>query len=844
MVARWRADVDYVAAGIYCFQPYCITGELDPPANPLICPQFSVRFNDLDNIGLTGRHYSGFVMLGIQVFNYPNDFKFFKDECVEFNYRWLTEELGIDPNEITFIEDVWAGGGNCGPCIEYFIGGLEIGNMVFMQYKTFHDGSREELAIKVIDTGIGLERIPWLINGSATSYMDTFNQSLKYITKLLDIKLDTTIWEKFGPYSCLLNIDEVDDIEKTWETISKLIGEEQEKVKLAISPIKDIYIILDHIRTVFMIINDGSLPSNVGGGSNVRNILRRMFSLLKKYGWDQKIKIKEMIDIIDCHIQDMELIYGKLIKNPNLAEILQIEYDRWVSTDSEQKSKLNKLITKKGKLEIDDWIIAIQSYGIPADIISEIAKIPIPGNLYYEIALREEQICKVAEQILYDTSHLAETDAMFYQDHHMNQFKGEIIEVLKNVEKGEMKGKNNIVILNQSGFYPNSGGQANDKGWMTIEGIEYEVINVEKVGKCALHILNKELPGEKSVYIGKEVEGRIDTKRRMQLMSHHTATHIVFAACKRVLGPHVWQNGAKKTEEVAHLDITHYKSLTFEEELKIQNMANQIIMEGHKINKSYINKAEAEKSFGFTLYQGGVVPGNVLRVVNIDGVDVEACCGTHHDNTSQVGWIKIIKSKRISDGIVRLYYVAYEKTLAELNTEARIINDLSILWGIERGMIVDTASRFFSENKKMNNKLKNQSTKLISYEMQSILSEPQIGIGYVNSDEDNCQIYFSNCPSFVPKLKSGKKGIIYYNENFIYVLIGDKSLFNEQEFKAFCEGMKGEAKDAKVKYSCQETIAVNKKEKVKDVYQISVFMAVKVGALKEYFTKLGFKEIS
>lgn len=113
-------------------------------------------------------------MLGIQVFNYPNDYKFFKDECVEFNYRWLTETLGIHPDEITFIEDVWAGGGNLGPSIEYFVRGREVGNMVFMQYKTFHDGSREELDIKVIDTGIGLERVAWLYNGSPTSYQDTF----------------------------------------------------------------------------------------------------------------------------------------------------------------------------------------------------------------------------------------------------------------------------------------------------------------------------------------------------------------------------------------------------------------------------------------------------------------------------------------------------------------------------------------------------------------------------------------------------------------------------------------------------------------------------------------------
>ncbi len=126
---------------------------------------------------------------------------FFKEECVEFNYLWLTKELGIDPDEITFIEDVWAGGGNLGPSIEYFVGGLELGNMVFMQYKTFHDGSREELPIKIIDTGIGLERIPWLINGTATSYFDVFAEAYKVMSEKLGLKVDNEIWKKIGPYT-------------------------------------------------------------------------------------------------------------------------------------------------------------------------------------------------------------------------------------------------------------------------------------------------------------------------------------------------------------------------------------------------------------------------------------------------------------------------------------------------------------------------------------------------------------------------------------------------------------------------------------------------------------------
>ena len=570
VVARWRNDVDYVAAGIFCFQPYCVTGELDPPANPLICPQFCVRFNDLDNIGLTGRHYSGFIMLGIQVFNYPDKFVFFKDECVEFNYRWLTDELGIDADQITFIEDVWAGGGNLGPSIEYFVNGLELGNMVFMQYKTFHDGSKEELPIKIIDTGIGLERVGWLINGSATSYMDTFKNAVEYLSEKLSIQVNNEIWEKFGPYSCRLNIDEVDNIEDTWTMISKEINIDVETVKKAIAPVKDMYIILDHSRSVFMIIYDGSLPSNVGGGANVRNILRRIFAILKKNNWLDLLKIDGLVELMIKHTKDLEGIFGEFKVNTNLKEIIQLEFDKWIATDDTQKDQLNKLVKKKkGELSIDDWIVAMQSWGIPADTISEISKMPIPGNLYYEISQRQERIVKAQEQILYDTNHLKETENIFYADSHQTDFDATIIDVFENKTDNNFKNKHNILILDKTCFYPTSGGQQHDTGFIFIGDEKYEVLNVEKVGKCNLHILDREVKAEAKSYIGKSVHGQIDLTKRYQLMCHHTGTHVVFAAAKKVLGQHVWQNGAKKTIEQAHLDITHYRALNEEEKVMI-----------------------------------------------------------------------------------------------------------------------------------------------------------------------------------------------------------------------------------------------------------------------------------
>jgi len=175
-----------------------------------------------------------------------------------------------------------------------------------------------------------------------------------------------------------------------------------------------------------------------------------------------------------------------------------------------------------------------------------------------------------------------------------------------------------------------------------------------------------------------------------------------------VLGPHIWQNGAKKSTEMAHLDITHYQSLTKEDEREIENQANRIINSCTKITKTEMDKAEAEKKYGFQLYQGGVVPGNKLRIVNIEGVDTEACCGTHCDSTAEVGWIKILKTQRISDGIVRLYYVAHERAIDVLNTEMDIMNNLCETWGIDQTQIVPTASRFFNEYKKLSSVTKKQ----------------------------------------------------------------------------------------------------------------------------------------
>jgi len=217
-------------------------------------------------------------------------------------------------------------------------------------------------------------------------------------------------------------------------------------------------------------------------------------------------------------------------------------------------------------------------------------------------------------------------------------------------------------------------------------------------------------------------------------------------------------------------------------------------MKGIEIKKSLMSKTEAEKDHGFFLYQGGVVPGNELRVVNILDHDVEACCGTHCDNTNEVGWIKLLTTKRIADGIVRLYYVAGERTLDMLNKDTTIINELTNMWGIEQRLIVQTAARFFRESKTFKNQLSNEQKKGISLQIKYLANVDKISKGYSISEEENPTMYFSFLNPHAKTIKESGKGIIYLNNKFIYGVLSDnsqidlnalKNIINEGQEKKF-----------------------------------------------------------
>ncbi|BFU25373.1 alanine--tRNA ligase, putative [Entamoeba histolytica HM-1:IMSS-B] len=812
VVARWRNDVDFVAAGIYCFQPYCVTGQLEPPANPLICPQFCLRFNDLDNIGISGRHFSGFIMIGLQVFNSPQKYVYFKEECVDYNLRWLTKELEIELDDITLIEDVWCGGGNLGPSIEMFVKGLEVGNMVFTQYKIldFVKGEFEPLKHQVIDVGIGLERIPWLINGTPTSYLEAFPGAVKYLQSKLGVTLESDVISKFAPYCCLLNLDECKDVNKAWADIAKECGvENREVLQKAIQPARDLYIIADHSRTMLIAIYDGALPSAVGGGANLRNIVRRMFSILAKNGWWEKLGgMDGLMELFECHKKDLEKIYGKFDEYKSFRKIIEMEYQRWCTTDIESQQKVQTLLKKKkGVLTVDDWIFAMKSYGLSPDKINEISKLPIPDNLYTKLAELEDQRVKMLPTELYETADIPETKELFYENGDLREFNSEIVSILEKVdEKGKGTGVHNLVILKESAFYPIGGGQDNDTGKIKIDGVIYDVTYVEKVGKCILHHINSDLKNWNELK-GQVVTGYVDDQRRNQLRAHHTATHIIHQAAHQVLGPHVWQNGAKKTVEEAHLDITHFSSITREEENAIEKLANEMIRKSLKINKFVLSKEEAEKRYGFSLYQGGVVAGNEVRIVDISGYDTEACCGTHCDNTSQVGLIRIIKTNRISDGVVRIRFVAGDAAYKNMAMEKNLINDLCDSYSVLPEVLQPTLERIFTDYKKLTKQSSKMIGEIFNLYMRVILDEKNkmVFASIPGATQTTCVSFI---PQHAPEFKKAGKSVLVLAEGMIYALV-NTSDFKAEELKEILE----KSKVSKRKQEKKEEGKEEKKEK-------------------------------
>ncbi|MBI4140631.1 alanine--tRNA ligase [Candidatus Woesearchaeota archaeon] len=680
VVARWNPTTDFTIASIAAFQPFVVTGEVAPPANPLVIPQFCVRFGDIDNVGITGSHYTGFVMIGQHAFVQPKEYDI--NKYLSHIHKWLSKGIGLKDEEITFHEDAWAGGGNCGPSMEFFSRGLELGNQVYMQYEQTEAGI-QELKIKVLDMGMGHERVPWFTQGKSTSYETTFPTVAKKLQSITGVKIDAKLMAGFLPKANMLNVDEVSDVEKAWENIAKSLKVSSKELKGAILPLAAQYAIADHARSLLFTINDGALPSNVGGMYNLRVIARRAFEFIEKYGWNI-----DLCDVCEWHAEYLKPLFPELKENiESVRKILEVEKIKYLSTKQKVSEILGRVLSND--VTTDKLIELYDSQGVSPALIAEEAKkqdkvIKIPDNFYALIAARHEQkpqehATEREEKI--GVGDVPATEALYFDDWKLASFEAKVLKIV-----------GNHVILDKTAFYPVSGGQMHDIGMLSRE----KVIDVFKQGKIIIHKL-EEPPKFKE---GNIIKGEIDFERRKQLAQHHTATHIVNAAARQVLGRHINQAGAKKDVDKAYIDLTHYQPVSGDELKQIEKVANDIVKKSIKTNKTFLPRTDAEKKYGMRIYQGGAVPGKLIRIMEIPDIDVQACGGTHLNNTSETEKIILLNTTKVKDGVVRIYFCAGKAADGIENLERNHIEEISKILRVPDNQIPARAQELFEAWKK------------------------------------------------------------------------------------------------------------------------------------------------
>ena len=674
VVARWRDDIYFVEAAIDDFAPYVIKGVAEPPANPLVIPQICLRFNDINNVGLSGRHLTSFIMAEEAAFNTKKKKTYFDNEAIKYITNWILNGLKIKKEELTFIEDAWAGAGYAGSCLEYFAGGLELGNQVYMRY-VINDNKLEEIPTKTIDMGAGLERWSWVVNNTPTIYEATFPRVIEFIKSKVGVNYDNEKIKKAYEYIGKMDFEKT-RIEDAIKAIAEETETDEEEIKKLLSDMQAIYSIADHSRTLLVAIHDGALPSNVGGGYNLRNILRRALNFIQSKKWDLDIN-----EVIEEHKKEFGNWFKEL-KNTETKSIINKEIERYNEFRERNEKLISSLLDRK-EIKEDEMLELYQSNGITIDDIKIAAEvngknISLPEKFYSDINKAKKK--KVEDRDYSFIDGIEKTKKLFY-DEKLKKAKAKIIKIVNP----------NKIILNQTIFYPEMGGQKSDRGKIDNS----DVINVEIKDDIIIHYL-KDITGLKE---NQEIEMEIDAERRELLRRHHTATHIINQACRRVLGDFVYQNGAEKDIDQAHLDITYFDKLTEEQVNQIERLANEVVSENMKITASIVPREKAESKYGMSIYQGGVVPNADIRIVKIDNYDVEACGGLHCNNTGEVGLIKIIKTERIQDGVVRVVFKAYKPALEYVENLDKLAKDLTALWGVSQEEIYATAKRFFSEAK-------------------------------------------------------------------------------------------------------------------------------------------------
>ena len=675
----------FVNAGMVPFKNVFLGIEKRPYKRAVSCQKclrVSGKHNDLEQVGYTSRHHTFFEMLGNFSFG-----DYFKEEAIKFGWEFVTEVLSIPQERIyvsVFKDDdeafriwqeeigvpedrIWRLGeednfwqmgdtGPCGPSSEIYVDRgeeyegderyLEIWNLVFMQYERDEKGNLSPLPIPNIDTGMGLERIASVLQGTRTNF-------------------------------------EIDIIKPLIE-----FGENTAGVRYGSDPQTDVAlrVIADHLRALTFAISDGVLPSNEGRGYVIRRILRRGMRFGYKLGIEDPFLHRGIEIVVDL----MKNPYPELEMSLEFVRgVVRSEEERFVRTLRSGMSAVEEMVSlakEEGRdyLKGSEVFKAYDTYGFPLDLIDEIARekgltIDIDGFREELEAQRERARknfkvgAKEVDPVYEHLREIGKTSEFVGYDH--LEVETELIAVVKDGEVvSEVdEGQTAELVLRRTPFYPEGGGQVGDTGIVESADSLFVVEDTKKPAEGVIVHVGKVRHG--TLKVGQRVTARVDQERRKDVMRNHTATHLLHAALKTVLGEHVRQAGSLVADRYLRFDFTHFSALSDKEIREIEALVNQKIADNLPVEVTETDYQSAIKSGAVAIFEEKY--GDRVRVISAGEFSRELCGGTHVRRTGDIGYFRIVSENSVASGIRRIIAMTGRWAVNSAFLDRKLIRDLS-----------------------------------------------------------------------------------------------------------------------------------------------------------------------
>lgn len=679
------------------------------------CVRAGGKHNDLENVGYTARHHTFFEMLGNFSFG-----DYFKQEAIEYAWDYLTRTLGLPPERlwVTVFEDddeaadvwlksigvdanrfsrlgtrdnFWAMGdtGPCGPCSEIFYdhgpdvpGGppgspdedgdryVEIWNLVFMQFNRSDSGELTPLPKPSVDTGMGLERIAAVMQGVHSNYdIDLFRNLIAAATDILDVDYDDS---------------------------------------------SSLRVITDHIRACAFLITDGVLPGNEGRGYVLRRIIRRAIRHGRKLGVDASFFHR----LVEPLAREMGGAYPELVKaRPHVERVLASEEARFAETLDQGMDILETAIAGlDGTLLPGDLVFRLyDTYGFPVDLTADIARergLTVDQEGFEQQMRVQRERARAASKFGAGGEGVLDTAAeSAFTGYEQLEQEATIAALFRNREEVEelADGEEGAIVLDETPFYAESGGQIGDTGALESDGGSFTVTDTQKSGKAILHLGTLRVG---TLRRGDKVTARIDTERRGRIVLNHSATHLLHAALRKLLGEHVTQKGSLVAPDRLRFDFSHYEPVTREQLDEIENLVNEQIRTNSAAETKVMTYDDAVKSGAIALF--GEKYEERVRVLRLGDFSVELCGGTHVKSAGEIGVFKITSESGIASGIRRIEAVTGKGALEWIDSNLGVLDAAARVLKSTRDQVSVKVEQLQKRNRELEKELTAARQKLVS----------------------------------------------------------------------------------------------------------------------------------